>query len=316
MEILLSFQEKPRNASKEEAIRIAEGCGARIENGRVIVPFLEFTPDAKDLLERCRKWKGFTLSINGGEYESLAVLDILRCKYKHQCDGICHSYLGCSQHLYGLLVSRFDDMIRYAPHFSHDRYLSPDLKDWMKLNDWVNVVDDTTVMIKREQLRDAILRDSTIPLLVCDKCTPERIAERIDRLPETVTFGRKPGQGRAERPVMSEVEREAERCFSVGAECDNRHDYVGAVEAYEKVLVLFPDNVPSLFNRGYALLVLEKYGEAETAFARVSELHPDDAYTFKYWSMALQGLGDKQRAAELMARAEQLQPGIRDEPFP
>jgi|GEM_PF-6218496 len=316
MEILLSFQEKPRNASKQEAIQIAEGCGARIENGRVIVPFREFTQDAMELLSRCKKWKGFTLSINGKEYDPHAIIDVLDCSEKLQCEGICRSYLGCSHHHYKFLVSQIDDMIRYAPHFSHDRYLSPDLREWMKLNEWVEAVDDTTVMIKREHLHNSILRDSAIPLLVCDECTPERIAERIDRLPEMVAFGKKLGQGRVERPVMSEAGREAELWFGRGADLSERHDYAGAIEAYDRALALNPDDVRSIFNRGCDLLALERYGEAEAAFARAYELNPEDAYTFKFWALSLQGLGRGEKAAELMARAERLQPGIRDIPFP
>lgn len=312
MEILLSFQEKPRNAPKKEAIQIAERCGARIENGRVIVPFHKFTPDAKDLFSRCRKWKGFELSINGQAYDPFKVFVVVNCSYNRNrtCDGICHSITGSRGHGYVLIVNDLEWMSKYSQFCSYDTRFSPNMRDW------VRVIGDDTIVIDKKGLQDAILTDSTLPLLVCEKCTRERIIERTDRLPEKIIFGLKPGQLKAERSARSDAEREAVQWFNVGVERDNRHDYVGALEAYNRALSLDPNDIGTIFNRGCALLALRRYTEAEASFSRVSTLLPDDAYTFKYWALALQGLGKSERAAELMARAERLKPGIRNEPFP
>ena len=311
MEILLSFHEKPRNASKEEAIRIAAKCGARIENGRVIVPFREFTPEAKELLSRCRRWKGFTVTINGSEYNLDAVIDVVTCSSKQKCDGICHLYVACSQQLYGLIVSEFEHRSKYASFYSLKSALTSPY-----LMEWIDITDDDSLVLRKKQLREAILRDSTVPLLLCEKCSPEQIARKIHSLPDRITFTKKTPQNSTNNQRRSPAERKAEQWYNIGCLRDQHNDYLLAIEAYDKSLALDSEWIPAIFNRGFDLLLLKRYREAEVAFARTSELYPNDAYTFKYWSMALQGLGDKQRAAELMARAEQLQPGIRDEPFP
>ena len=51
-----------------------------------------------------------------------------------------------------------------------------------------------------------------------------------------------------------------------------------AIEIFNKVLELNPENEYALSNKGNALNALEKYEEAIEIFNKVLELNPDDEY--------------------------------------
>lgn len=328
MEILLSFPEKPRTAKREHAKTIARENGARNENGRVLVRFDSITPSFKDLIRIVGNWKATQLSIDNTEYDRTIFHTLLTCQGAPWCTGYC-----------GL-----NERIHLKPY----RYFFSSIEDWANGNGYdpngpdkdlfdrfTRRTDDDTMIIDKKGLSDAVLADSWIPLMICEKCTAPGIMRLVHSVPDTVRRRPPPPRGfgyqiwlekkEKERKAASRQGKETaeesepqslEDWFNIGLERGRRNDHAGAIEAYDRILVRNPDHPETLFNRGYALLILGRYEEAETSFAKASECFSNDGYTFKYWALACQGLGKEERAAELMARAEQLQPGIRDETFP
>jgi tetratricopeptide (TPR) repeat protein len=102
----------------------------------------------------------------------------------------------------------------------------------------------------------------------------------------------------------------AEYWLEKGIERDERMDYAGAVDAYDRALSVRQDFYEALFNRGYDLIILRRYQEAEESFARAITIFPDDAYALKYRALALHELGRRAEAVELMEKARQIQPDI------
>lgn len=328
MEILLSFPEKPRTAAREYVKKIANDTGARIENGRVLVRFDNVTPSFKDLIRIVGNWKGTQLTIDDTEYDSRIFHSLLTCQATPWCKGYCGLY----------------ERFHYRPY----SYFYSSVWDWANSNGYdqtgphkdlfdrfTRLIDDDTMIIDKQGLSDMILRDSKIPLMICEKCTEPGVMRFIHSIPDVVR--RRPplprgigyqiwlekkekerkAASRQGRKTAEEFEPQSlEDWFNIGLERGRRNDHAGAVEAYDRILALYPYHAETLFNRGYALLILGRYEEAEMSFAKASEDFCNDGYTFKYWALALREQQKNEQSEVLMARAEKLQPGIRDEPFP
>lgn len=328
MEILLSFPEKPRTAKREYAKTIANDTGALFEKGRVLVRFDSVTPSFKDLIRIVGNWKGTQLSIDNTEYDSTIFHMLLSCQGAQWCKGYCGLYERFHHRPYSYFYSSVWD---WANSCGYDQ--AGPHKDLF--DRFTRLIDDDTMIIDKRGLSEMILADSKVPLMICEKCTEPGVMRFIHSVPDTVR--RRPPLPRGigyqiwlekkekERKAASRQGRETaeesepqslEDWFNIGLERGRRNDHAGAIEAYDRILVRYPDHAETLFNRGYALLILGRYEEAETSFAKASEDFCNDGYTFKYWALACQGLGKEERAEGLMTRAEQLQPGIRDEPFP
>lgn len=106
----------------------------------------------------------------------------------------------------------------------------------------------------------------------------------------------------------------AEYWLAVGIERDENIDPSGALEAYDRALEIGPDFYEALFNRGFDLILLARYREAEDAFARVLRLRSDDPFAMKHRALALHELGRDQEAKELMHKALKVRPDLLDDP--
>ncbi|HEY0427043.1 MAG TPA: tetratricopeptide repeat protein [Pyrinomonadaceae bacterium] len=77
---------------------------------------------------------------------------------------------------------------------------------------------------------------------------------------------------------------QAVKLFNQGQDAHEKGDFAAAVKSYEEALKIFPEFAEAEFQRGNALLSLEKPAEAEKAFRRALELRED-------WTLPMTSLG-------------------------
>ena len=182
MEIRLSFSEKPKSASKEMAIRIARQCGAKYENERYFVTFNNVSDSFKKLVAICGSWKATELVIDNKECNGVDFHALLNCYRQNRCDGICDCNFFRQEHRYYLIIHRIERLN------SDVRFGYIDYRPDPELDAFIEKVDDSTLAVNKTGLLEAILRDSEIPLLLCEKCTQEKIRERINALPDVINL--------------------------------------------------------------------------------------------------------------------------------
>lgn len=146
-------------------------------------------------------------------------------------------------------------------------------------------------------------------MLSCKRCGAE--AEPGQRFCESCggPLREDPGYGPEPRGHSNDL---AEYWLAAGMERDGKMDVAGAIDAYDKALTVRKDFYEAIFNRGFDLVLLGRYEEADAAFARAIEIRPDDAFALKYRALALHELGKREEARVLIARARELKPEILD----
>lgn len=182
MEIKLSFSEKPKSASKDQAVRIARQCGAVVGDGRYSVTFDEISAPFKKLLSICGPWRATELYLDDIEYSGQEFFTILNCNYRQGCDGICQINFQSQRYRYPFIIRS----IRWAASESRRNRVG-DTRD-TEFDDFVRSVDDSSLVVEKQKLLEAVLEDSRIPLMVCDKCTVNRISEVIQALPDKISL--------------------------------------------------------------------------------------------------------------------------------
>jgi tetratricopeptide (TPR) repeat protein len=100
---------------------------------------------------------------------------------------------------------------------------------------------------------------------------------------------------------------EAVKLFNQGQDAHEKGDFAAAVKAYEDALKIFPEFAEAEYQRGNALLALDKPDEAEKAFRRALELRED-------WTLPMTSLGallveknDFAEAEKLLSKAIELE---------
>lgn len=91
----------------------------------------------------------------------------------------------------------------------------------------------------------------------------------------------------------------ADACFADGR-------YEKAAEAYLRLCEMTPGDAAAWAGRGKSLLNLERFLDAADAFERALVISPDDAETIHLLGKAYQAIGDAERAALCFVRAAEL----------
>jgi tetratricopeptide (TPR) repeat protein len=104
----------------------------------------------------------------------------------------------------------------------------------------------------------------------------------------------------AQTPVnLGDAEGDPVKLFQRGQDAHEQRDFERAIKFYEEALKLQPDFPEAEYQRGSALLSLDRQADAEQAFRRAVELRPD-------WALPLTTLGVLLLRARQPAEAEKL----------
>lgn len=87
-------------------------------------------------------------------------------------------------------------------------------------------------------------------------------------------------------------------------------DFKGAVKVYDKVLIEFPDDIWTLWERGVAKKSRKDYSGALADFNKVIELDPDHSYAYYQRAEIKERRGDKKGAAQDFALVERIRSGL------
>ena len=91
---------------------------------------------------------------------------------------------------------------------------------------------------------------------------------------------------------------ESEKLVNHAIELADAEDYIGALNLLTKAVVSDPSDPQAYFERGMALLNLDRDGEAVADFDRALLLDPEFPGARDWRARALEGLGDYQNTAE------------------
>ena len=96
--------------------------------------------------------------------------------------------------------------------------------------------------------------------------------------------------------------------FDKGSEFINSGDYGQAVEAFDNVLKLDPENIDALINKGVAFRYLGQYEQSLAAYEKALEERPDDADIWYNKGIVLGYLGEYENAITAFDKALQIDP--------
>ena len=200
MDILLIFNEKPRNASKELAIKLASECEFINEKERYKVVFHEIDPAFNKLLSICGKWSTTQLFIDNKEYKAQDILDIFNCFMKSRCNGLCF-YINrwgfCDyNNLFGLIGLVTESGMGYQHHIDN-------FKNTVIGLDFIKKIDDNTYLLNKEELKNKIFEESELPLTFCQAISKDKIINKIELLPEKIQI-----KQRTRDDIQSDMNRE------------------------------------------------------------------------------------------------------------
>lgn len=183
MDVQLSFPDKPKTDLKSDAIRIAKDYGAKFEKGRCIASFNNFNK-ADDrlmsLLRICGSIKGARLFVDNQEYKIRDSIAILNCLRKEECDGICEYHSKTRNFRYAYLLRTIEWAARQSRWFYYKDHRDAEIEEYVKKS------DESTLVVDKQRLQDAVLEEWKIPLLVCRVCSMKNILAKINLLPETI----------------------------------------------------------------------------------------------------------------------------------
>lgn len=185
MDVQLSFPDKPKTDLKNDAIRIAKECDAKFEKGRCIASFNKFNK-ADDrftsLLRICGSIKGARLFVDDQEYKLRDSIAILNCMRKEECDGICEYHSKTRNFRYAYLLRTIEWAASESRWFYYKDHRDAEIEEYVKKS------DESTLVVDKQRLQDAVLEEWKIPSLVCPKCSREGILNQIDFLPDTINL--------------------------------------------------------------------------------------------------------------------------------
>ncbi|MBI4839245.1 MAG: tetratricopeptide repeat protein [Nitrospirae bacterium] len=105
------------------------------------------------------------------------------------------------------------------------------------------------------------------------------------------------------KQILMGITLNIEEILKKGDMFTKHKDYRSALEEYNKILAVFPDNVSALNDRGNAYSQSGSYKEAIADFNRTIELNPDFAMAYHNRGIAYIWLGEKTKALEDFRRA-------------
>ena len=87
-----------------------------------------------------------------------------------------------------------------------------------------------------------------------------------------------------------------------------KNEYNEAIECYDKAIKIEPSNFDLWFNKGYALIQLEKYEETIECYDKAIKIEPNDALAWDTKGIALVNLGKNNEAIECYDKAIEIDP--------
>ncbi|MFO8110405.1 MAG: tetratricopeptide repeat protein [Thermoplasmata archaeon] len=111
-----------------------------------------------------------------------------------------------------------------------------------------------------------------------------------------------------EKPVQKEEEGNIDELLANANSCMKKRDYAAAIEAYEKVVVLDPNNTKALFNMAVCLQMSGRLTEAINAYDRLLSINPQDIDCLINKGLALRKMGNMHGAVESYRKAAEINP--------
>ena len=186
MDVLLIFNEKPKNPTKDFAIKLATQSECFQEKERYKVLFHEIDSRFTKLLPICSKWSTTQLFIDNKEFNPQIASEIINCYNKSECNGICRLMVRSGVFDYYSLYHIIKRIAR--PEYS---YLS-DPHAWQQLDNliidskFIKKIDDNTLLIDKEMLKNKLFEDIELPIKICQLTSKDKIIKAIDSIPEKI----------------------------------------------------------------------------------------------------------------------------------
>jgi tetratricopeptide (TPR) repeat protein len=96
--------------------------------------------------------------------------------------------------------------------------------------------------------------------------------------------------------------------LAIGIEAENLGNYIGAIEYYDKVLAIDPNEVNATYNKGSALDSLGNYTGAIEYYDRVLAINPNDVDALNSKGVSLDNLGNYTQAMEYYDKVLSIDP--------
>ena len=106
---------------------------------------------------------------------------------------------------------------------------------------------------------------------------------------------------------MSDAETNPDKLYDAASKLKDQGDLAAAVEQLQKIVAAHPDHVQSHMALGVYLQKLGQPDEAIKHAVKVTELNPEDAFSFTQLSVIYQRCGRILEAEDAMARARAIQ---------
>lgn len=115
--------------------------------------------------------------------------------------------------------------------------------------------------------------------------TPATKAANDSAVSQEIVSKVEPEPGSGPDPAELDKRRQIKSIFDEGVRKLKRNEYLAAIQEFDRLLQIDPDNSRAYYNRGFAYYYLDMHSEAEADFDRSIELNPDDSSSFLYKGM-------------------------------
>jgi tetratricopeptide (TPR) repeat protein len=332
-DIILIFDLSRASASKERALKIAERYENFKENGKIRVIFPKYSSDLVTLLEICKKWDTSELLIDNKEYRFPDVLKILKCTDRNDCDGFCQKVNGLDFDL--------KTEIENAQKGMYDRFSDPEsVQQELAYVKGIKKEKDGTYRVDKNEMKNQLLHDYNLPLLICEKINRDGMMKYIDSLPDSFTISNdvvdieeefegfsdyQIAEYREQANIMGpiiarHIGREIDKVFiaNLGSEkdakaCERKADslfelgrYEESVACFDKALAFDSKNKSVLFGKALALYYDDKNQEALHAIDASITEEPDNPRVWRLKGEILVDLGKSEDAVKIFTQSREL----------
>lgn len=186
MDILLLFNEKPKNTTKDFVIQVAKEFEFSVDKERYNVLFHEIDSKLMQILPICSRWSTTQLFIDNKEFNPQLVSEIFNCYNKIECNGICRLMVRSGIFDYYSFYYIIKRITR--PEYTY----SSDPDSWQRLDNlimdskFIKKIDENTLLIDKEMLKNKLFEDIELPIKICKLTNRDKIIKAIDSIPEKI----------------------------------------------------------------------------------------------------------------------------------